>query len=141
MAAVVAEGLRKSDPERRVTVNITPGIEAFADPQLLKVVMENLLGNARKYTGQTAGACFERGVEKQEGKTVYFVRANGAGFDMTYAVKLFRPFQRMHKTGEFPGTGIGLATVERIIHRHDGRIWAKAAVGEGATFYFTLADC
>jgi light-regulated signal transduction histidine kinase (bacteriophytochrome) len=100
--------------------------------------MENLLGNAWKYTSRTAEARIEFGVEEQEGKTVYFVRDNGAGFDMGYANKLFLPFQRLHKTSEFSGIGIGLATVERIIHRHDGRIWAQAAVGEGATFYFTL---
>jgi light-regulated signal transduction histidine kinase (bacteriophytochrome) len=138
MAAMVAEELRKAEPERRMTVHIAPGVEAFADPRLLRVVMENLLGNAWKYTSRTAEARIEFGVEEQEGKTVYFVRDNGAGFDMGYANKLFLPFQRLHKTSEFSGIGIGLATVERIINRHDGRIWAQAAVGEGATFYFTL---
>jgi signal transduction histidine kinase len=138
MAAMVAEELRKAEPERRMTVHIAPGVEVFADPRLLRVVMENLLGNAWKYTSRTAEARIEFGVEEQEGKTVYFVRDNGAGFDMGYANKLFLPFQRLHKTSEFSGIGIGLATVERIIHRHDGRIWAQAAVGEGATFYFTL---
>jgi signal transduction histidine kinase len=138
MAAMVAEELRKAEPERRMTVHIAPGVEVFADPRLLRVVMENLLGNAWKYTSRTAEARIEFGVEEQEGKTVYFVRDNGAGFDMGYADKLFLPFQRLHKTSEFSGIGIGLATVERIIHRHDGRIWAQAAVGEGATFYFTL---
>jgi len=138
IAAMVAEELRKAEPERRMTVNIAPGVEAFADPRLLRVVMENLLGNAWKYTSRTAEARIEFGVEEQEGKTVYFVRDNGAGFDMGYANQLFLPFQRLHKTSEFSGIGIGLATVERIIHRHDGRIWAQAAVGEGATFYFTL---
>ncbi|HEX9614670.1 MAG TPA: cache domain-containing protein [Bacteroidota bacterium] len=138
MAAMVAEELRKAEPERRMTVHIVPGVEASADPRLLRVVMENLLGNAWKYTSRTAEARIEFGVEEQKGKTVYFVRDNGAGFDMGYANKLFLPFQRLHKTSEFSGIGIGLATVERIINRHDGRIWAQAAVGEGATFYFTL---
>ena len=138
MAAMVAEELRKVEPERRMTVHIAPGVEAFADPRLLRVVMENLLGNAWKYTSRTAEARIEFGFEEQEGKTVYFVRDNGAGFDMGYANKLFLPFQRLHKTSEFSGIGIGLATVERIINCHDGRIWAQAAVGKGATFYFTL---
>jgi hypothetical protein len=138
MAAMVAEELRKAEPERRMTVHIAPGVEVFADPRLLRVVMENLLGNAWKYTSRTAEARIEFGFEEQEGKTVYFVRDNGAGFDMGYANKLFLPFQRLHKTSEFSGIGIGLATVERIINRHDGRIWAQAAVGKGATFYFTL---
>ncbi len=138
MAASVAEKLRKSEPERQVTVHIAPGAEAWADPRLLKIVMENLLGNAWKYTSQTADARIEFGVEERKGETVYFVRDNGAGFDMAYADKLFLPFHRLHKTSEFPGIGIGLATVERIIHRHGGRIWAQAVVGEGATFHFTL---
>jgi signal transduction histidine kinase len=138
MAAIVKEELRKTEPERRVDVHIAPDVEAFADPRLLRVVMENLLGNAWKYTGRAAEACIEFGVEEREGKTVYFVRDNGAGFDMTYADKLFLPFHRLHKTSEFQGIGIGLATVERIIRRHGGRIWAQAAAGEGATFYFTL---
>ena len=138
IAAKVAEELRKAEPERRMAVHIAPGVAAKADSRLLKIVMENLLGNAWKYTSRTAEARIEFGLEEHEGKNVYFVRDNGAGFDMAYADKLFLPFHRLHKTSEFPGIGIGLATVERIIHRHGGRIWAKAAVGEGAAFYFTL---
>ena len=138
MAALVAEELRRAEPERRMTIRIAPGVEVSADPRLLKVVMDNLLGNAWKYTGHTPDACIEFGTEEREGNTVYFVRDNGTGFDMAYASKLFLPFQRLHKTSEFPGIGIGLATVERIIHRHGGQIWAQSAVGEGATFYFTL---
>lgn len=103
-----------------------------------RAVLENLLGNAWKYTGQTADAVIEFGAEEQEGETVYFVRENGSGFDMAYADKLFPTFHRLHKTDEFTGIGIGLATVQRIIHRHGGRIWAQAAVGQGATVYFTL---
>lgn len=140
MATMVAEELRKAEPERRVNVSIAPEIEAVADPRLLRVVMENLLGNAWKYTSRTAEARIELGVEEQGGNTVYFVGDNGPGFDMAYADKLFLPFQRLHKTSEFAGIGIGLATVERIIHRHGGRIWAEAAVGEGACFYFTLGE-
>ncbi len=138
MAGSVAEKLRKAEPERQVAVQIASEAEAVADPRLLKVVMDNLLGNAWKYTSQTTGASIEFGVAEQEGKTVYFVRDNGSGFDMAYADKLFLPFHRLHKTSEFPGIGIGLATVQRIIQRHGGRIWAQSAVGEGATFYFTL---
>jgi signal transduction histidine kinase len=138
MAAQVIEELRRADPDRRIIVRIASGVMVFADPRLLKVVMENLLGNAWKYSAQTADALVEFGTEEQEGNIVYFVRDNGAGFDMAYSDKLFLPFQRLHKTSEFPGIGIGLATVERIIHRHGGRIWAQSALGEGATFYFTL---
>ncbi len=140
MAATVIEELSKTEPERRVNVSITPGVEAVADPRLLRVAMENLLGNAWKYTSRTDAACIEFGVEEQGGKTVYFVRDNGAGFDMAYAGQLFLPFHRLHKSTEFPGIGIGLATVERIILRHGGRIWAQGAAGEGATFYFTLGQ-
>ncbi len=134
----VVKELRQAEPDRQVTVHIAENVKADADPRLLKAVMENLLGNAWKYTAQTADASIEFGAEQQDGETVFFVRDNGAGFDMAYADKLFLPFQRLHKTAEYSGTGIGLATVERIIHRHGGRVWAKGAVGEGATFYFTL---
>jgi len=138
LAATVSEALRKAAPERRVEVTIAPDVMAVADPRLLRVVMENLLGNAWKYTGRTAEPRIEFGVEDQEGQSVYFIRDNGSGFDMDYADKLFLPFQRLHDVSEFAGIGIGLATVERIIRRHEGRIWARGAVGEGATFYFTL---
>ncbi|MBI1921968.1 MAG: hybrid sensor histidine kinase/response regulator [Geobacter sp.] len=140
MAATVTEELRKAEPGRQVAIQIAPEAEVFADPRLLKAVMENLLGNAWKFTGQRIDARIEFGVEQQEGEAVYFVRDNGAGFDMAYIDKLFLPFHRLHKAEEFPGTGIGLATVLRIIQRHGGRIWAQAAIGEGATFYFTLGE-
>lgn len=140
IATKVAEELCKAEPERRVTVRISPGIEALADPRLLKIVMSNLIGNAWKYTNRTPDARCEFGIEKRDGRAVYFVRDNGAGFDMTHADKLFLPFSRLHKSSDFRGIGIGLATVERIIHRHGGRIWAEAAVGKGATFYFTLGE-
>ena len=138
LATAVAIELRQAEPDRQVTVAIAPDVEAVADHRLLKIVMENLLGNAWKYTGKRVDGRIEFGVEEQGGKTVYFVRDNGAGFDMAHSEKLYLPFQRLHKASEFPGIGIGLATVERIIHRHDGQIWAEGAVGEGATFYFTL---
>src|SRR6185369_6036214 len=121
-------------------VQIAPGIEVLGDPRLIKIVMKNLIDNAWQYTNRTTGACFEFGSEEQEGKTIYFVRDNGAGFDMDYADKLFLPFHRLHKFTEFKGIGIGLATVERIIRRHGGLIWAQANVGKGATFYFTLGQ-
>jgi len=136
----VVKELRQAEAERQVTVDVTPNIEVDADPALLKVVMENLLGNAWKYTEQTADATIAFVVEVQEGKSVYVVRDNGAGFDMAYVDKLFLPFQRLHKADEFSGAGIGLATVQRIIHRHGGRIWAQGVVGEGAIFYFTLGE-
>lgn len=138
MAAQVAEELRKAEPHRGMTIHIEPNLETFADYRLLWVVLENLLGNAWKYTGQRADGRIELGVSVQQGNKVYYVRDNGAGFDIAFADKLFLPFQRLHKSTEFPGTGIGLATVERIIFRHNGRIWAQSTVGKGATFYFTL---
>lgn len=138
MAGAVIADLCKAGHDRRVTVRVAAGVEVTADPRLLKVVMENLLGNAWKYSSKCSDASVEFGVKEKDKETVYFVRDNGAGFDMAYADKLFLPFHRLHKTDEFPGIGIGLATVQRIIHRHCGLIWAESAVGEGATFYFTL---
>jgi PAS domain S-box-containing protein len=137
--AVISE-LRKSEPDRRVTVRLAAGVEASADTGLLKIAMENLLGNAWKYTSKCSDARIEFGVEEEGSEKVYFVRDNGAGFDMAYAEKLFLPFHRLHKTDEFPGIGIGLATVQRVVRRHGGHIWAESAVGKGATFYFTLGD-
>ena len=138
MATQVTNELRKTEPDRQVSIHIAPGVKALADHRLLRAVMENLLGNAWKYTSRRSDGRIEFTIEEQEGTTVYLVRDNGAGFDMAYSDKLFLPFQRLHKSTEFPGIGIGLATVERIIHRHGGRIWAEAVPGEGATFYFTL---
>lgn len=138
LAETVVTNLRTSNPERQVTVNVAKDLQVDADPRLLRDVMENLLGNAWKYTAQKADARIEVGTRILEDETVYFVKDNGAGFDMKFADKLFLPFQRLHRADEFSGTGIGLATVERIIHRHGGKIWAEASVGEGTTFYFTL---
>ena len=114
------------------------GMMVLADDGLLCVAMENLLGNAWKYTSKRARAMIEFGSMESGGETVFFVRDNGAGFDPAYSDRLFQPFQRLHVQSEFPGTGVGLATVTRIIARHEGRIWAESAVGKGATFYFTL---
>ncbi len=145
LACSVVEELRQEDPGRRVEVAIQPGVRAEGDGRLLRVVLENLFGNAWKFTSRCEQGRIEFGTAGhaaldpgQAGRTVYFVRDNGAGFDPAYAGKLFGVFQRLHPATEFPGTGIGLATVQRIIHRHRGRIWAEGAVNEGATFYFTL---
>jgi len=132
--------LREVEPDRKVDVSITPGMRVTGDPTLLDVVMDNLIGNAWKYTAKTDAACIEFSVTEKDGETVFFVRDNGSGFDMQYANKLFGVFQRMHKSDEFEGTGIGLATVQRIIHRHGGSIWAEAEPGQGATFYFMLPE-
>ncbi len=138
LAQATAEELRKSQPGRYVELVITDGLIVNGDSAMLHIVIENLLGNAWKYTGRCETARIEFGVTQKRGRDVYFVRDNGAGFDMAYANKLFNAFQRLHKTADFPGLGIGLATVQRIIHRHGGSIWAEAEVGKGATFYFTL---
>jgi len=135
--AIVAE-LQQAHPERQVECVIAAGAVVNGDAPLLRVVLENLLGNAWKFTQKQPQARIEFGVTQHDGTPVYFVRDNGAGFDMAYADKLFGAFQRLHARTEFEGTGIGLATVQRIIHRHGGRIWAQGAVEHGATFYFTL---
>jgi signal transduction histidine kinase len=141
LAQTIATGLRETEPEREVKFIIVPEATVEADRQLMRVVLENLLGNAWKFTARQAAACIEFGTWPQAGgQPAYFVRDDGAGFDMAYADKLFGAFQRLHTPAEFSGTGIGLATVQRIIHRHGGRVWAEGAVEEGATFYFTLGS-
>ena len=139
LALSIVGELRNTSPQRRVTAQIQPGLTAVGDAPLLRVVLENLIGNAWKFTGKTQNARIEFGATTDaDGQRIYFVRDNGAGFDMAYADKLFGAFQRLHAMEEFPGTGVGLASVQRIVLRHGGRIWAEAAVGQGATFNFTL---
>jgi PAS domain S-box-containing protein len=138
IAHEVAAVLQLSEPERRVTFIIADVVSADGDAALLRVVLDNLLGNAWKYTGMREEAAIEFGVTEVKGDPAYFVRDNGAGFDKEDAAKLFIPFQRLHGSEQFKGFGIGLATVERIIRRHGGRVWAEGAPGNGATFYFTL---
>jgi PAS domain S-box-containing protein len=138
LAQTVFERLIHGEPQRQVDFNIQPELTAEGDPYLLESVLANLLENALKFTSKRADARIEFGQTASQGQRAFFVRDNGAGFDMAYSQKLFGAFQRMHKTSEFPGTGIGLATVQRIIHRHSGSVWAEAEVGRGATFYFTL---
>jgi signal transduction histidine kinase len=138
LARAITGRLRETGPERLVEVVIQEGLTAAGDPRLLEIALSNLLDNAWKFTGKRPNGFIEFGRITQEGPPVFLVRDNGAGFDPAYADKLFGVFQRLHKTAEFPGTGIGLATVQRILHRHGGRVWAEAAVGRGATFYFTL---
>jgi light-regulated signal transduction histidine kinase (bacteriophytochrome) len=138
LAVAVLEELQRTQPERTVTRAVATGLVAEGDQRLIRVVLDNLLGNAWKYTQKCAAPVIEFGMTERDGVRTYYVKDNGAGFDMAYVGKLFAPFQRLHTVEEFPGTGIGLATVQRIIHRHGGRIWADGAVGQGATFSFTL---
>ena len=134
LAREVVAMLQQATPDREVEIRIAEGVTAFADAMLLRMVLDNLLGNGQD------NAVIEFGITELEGTPVYFVRDNGPGFEKTDADKLFTPFQRLPNTEEFKGFGIGLATVERIISRHDGRVWAEGKPGEGATFYFTLPD-
>jgi len=139
LAQQVADEYHEAEPDRDVQVDIQPNLIVRGDPQLLRVVLVNLLGNARKFTSKCSSPLIEFGKTKWKDQTAFFVRDNGAGFDMTYSNKLFGAFQRLHGEHEFPGTGIGLATVKRIIRRHGGEVGAESAVDQGATFYFTLS--
>jgi PAS domain S-box-containing protein len=138
MAAAIVKDLQHQQPDRRVEIVIAPDLHARGDTRTLDFALNNLLGNAWKYTGKAEQPRIEFGAAEKEGERVFFIRDNGAGFSMKQAGKLFTPFQRLHTESEFPGTGIGLAIVQRVINRHGGRIWAESGVGEGATFYFTL---
>lgn len=138
MALMVIEEFRFRLPERNVTVAIADGVVVNGDRRLMRVVIENLVGNAWKYTGDKETAVIEFGRCELGGETAHYIRDNGAGFDMSRAHRLFIPFERLHSASEFEGSGIGLATVRRIIERHGGKVWAEAKVGEGATFYFTV---
>ncbi|HEY3227795.1 MAG TPA: ATP-binding protein, partial [Roseiflexaceae bacterium] len=140
LARSVLARLQKNEPERKAELVISDGLVANGDARLLGVVLQNLLGNAWKFTGKCPMTRIEVGARQEDGRPVLFVRDNGAGFDMTYAHKLFGVFQRLHSGAEFEGTGIGLATVQRIIQRHAGRVWAEGEVGRGATVYFTLNE-
>jgi light-regulated signal transduction histidine kinase (bacteriophytochrome) len=134
----IVQYLRQSDPARSVDVDIQKGIVVWGDPHLLRVAMENLLANAWKFTGKNRHPHIEFSRVNGDAGNCCYLRDNGVGFDMAYSNKLFGAFQRLHRQDEFPGTGIGLATVQRIINRHGGRIWAEARPGEGATFFFVL---
>ena len=138
MAEELLNDLRLDNPDRAVDVKVSPDIKASGDPHLMSIALENLLNNAWKYTGKSHQPSIEVNCCCRDGETCYFVKDNGAGFDMQYAGKLFGTFQRLHDAKEFAGTGVGLATVQRIIHRHGGKIWAESEIGKGATFYFTL---
>jgi PAS domain S-box-containing protein len=137
-ASIILGELARSRPDRQVDVRIEPGLTIAADPQMVQIALENLLGNAWKYTGKTPRPWIEIGSTPNGSARVFHIRDNGAGFDMAYVDKLFGAFQRLHSHQDFEGTGIGLAVVQRIVHRHGGKIWADAAVDAGATFYFTL---
>jgi len=138
LATALAAELQRSDPQRDVRFAIAPDLVARGDPGLMRLVLQNLLGNAWKFTGKRSPAHVEVGSMAHDGRRAFFVQDDGAGFDMAYAAKLFGAFQRLHASDEFPGSGIGLATVQRIIHRHGGQVWAEGTPGRGATFYFTL---
>jgi signal transduction histidine kinase len=140
LAAFVVDDLRRGAPERPADIEIQPGLQVQGDPMLLRLVLENLLGNAWKYTARAKKAHIVFGAEPHEGRRAFVVRDNGAGFDMRSADRLFGLFQRLHSTTDFPGTGVGLASVRRIVRRHGGEVWADAEPGRGAAFYFTLRE-
>jgi two-component system NtrC family sensor kinase len=138
LALEVVAALQAQDPDRIVDVSVQAGLTVDADSRLMRIVLENLLGNAWKFTGKVQHPKVELGATMLDGNQTFFIRDNGAGFDMTYAEKLFRPFQRLHSESEFPGTGIGLATIQRVIDRHGGRTWVEGAPDCGATVFFAL---
>jgi light-regulated signal transduction histidine kinase (bacteriophytochrome) len=138
LAGESVASLREEYPERTVEVVIAPGLRTHGDLRLLRALLENLLRNAWKFTGKTEAARIEVGRMQTDHGLAFFVRDNGAGFDMAYVDKLFAPFKRLHATEDFPGSGIGLAIVQRVVHRHGGEAWAEGTVGQGAIFYFTL---
>jgi signal transduction histidine kinase len=140
MATAVIEELREAEPERHVDIIVAPQVRANADPALLRVILGNLLGNAWKFTSKHDEAHIQVGVIDADGQRAFFVRDDGAGFDAGAAQHLFGAFQRFHTAQEFEGNGIGLATVQRLVIRHGGRVWAEAEVEKGATFFFTLPE-
>jgi signal transduction histidine kinase len=138
LAESITGDLQREQPERHVKVSITPGLVVSGDVRLLRIALGNLLSNAWKFTSKREDAQIEFGAQGRDGKQVFYVRDNGVGFDMDHAGKLFGAFQRLHTEREFPGTGVGLATVQRVLHKHGGRVWAEGMPGKGATFYFSL---
>jgi signal transduction histidine kinase len=138
LAGFIVDDLRREAPQRQVQVHIQPGLMAHGDPTLLRMVLENLLGNAWKYSSKNATAQIAFETVNHEGREVFVVRDNGAGFDMRFADRLFGVFQRLHSANDFQGTGVGLASVRRIVRRHGGEVWAESEVGQGARFFFTL---
>jgi light-regulated signal transduction histidine kinase (bacteriophytochrome) len=138
LVATNLEKLRTTNPERDIKIEVEPNVKATGDRSLLEIAVANLVENAWKYSSQRQEAKIKFGTQEQNGKVVYYIKDNGVGFDTQYMNKLFGPFQRLHTDKEFPGTGIGLATVHRIIDRHGGKVWANAKEGRGATFYFTI---
>ena len=139
IARAICDELKTSSPERKVDFVIEETSKVEGDPRLLYVVIDNLLRNSWKYTSNQPAARIEFGVQTRDGLPVYFVRDNGVGFDSRSSNRLFQPFQRLHSSEEFPGNGIGLATVQRIVRRHGGDVWAESEIGKGATFYFSLS--
>jgi light-regulated signal transduction histidine kinase (bacteriophytochrome) len=135
----IINGLKAENPKRSVEFVVADRLSAEADPDLMEVLLVNLIGNAWKYSSKVECPRIEIGTELQDDRPHFFVSDNGAGFDMSYYNKLFGAFQRLHRDSEFPGTGVGLAIVQRVVHRHGGRVWAKSEVNKGATFYFFLA--
>jgi light-regulated signal transduction histidine kinase (bacteriophytochrome) len=140
IAREIADALDREQSGRSVKWAIESGLSVWADPALIRIAMQNLLQNAWKFTGKTDRPVIRVGALERNAKTVYFVADNGVGFDMAHADSLFGAFQRLHHVDDFPGTGIGLAIVQRIIRRHDGKIWAEAKEGEGATFFFSVEE-
>jgi light-regulated signal transduction histidine kinase (bacteriophytochrome) len=138
MAGEINHEIRKVSPKRSVRLQIREGLLDYCDPKLMRIVLQNLFDNAWKYSSKVKDAVIEFDRFVKDGKTIYFVKDNGAGFDMKYYEKLFTPFQRLHTEDEFTGSGIGLATVKRVILKHGGKIWAESVAGAGSTFYFTL---
>jgi signal transduction histidine kinase len=135
---MIADELRNQHPERLVAVEIQPDLSVHADRGLMRVLLDNLLGNAWKFTARTSGARIELRAQVQGAEMIFLVNDNGAGLDMAHAEQLFQPFQRLHDGADFPGTGIGLATVKRVVDHHGGRVWLEGAVGCGATVFFTI---
>jgi light-regulated signal transduction histidine kinase (bacteriophytochrome) len=140
LAHSICDELRQQEPDREVLIQIEPDLRVEGDPSLMRTVLENLLGNAWKFTGRVAAPEIHFTAARHQGINAFMVRDNGAGFDMRYRENLFRPFQRLHTDREFPGTGIGLATVARIVRRHGGEVWAEGEVGKGASLIFSIGQ-